>query len=117
MMNEEQNSNNANTLLGEVAYEKCLLVARKEQRRMDKTWDYATHRDELWVSGAAVVYHKEYGVLCQTEDHYGIILHHPIVFKSIPKAWEWVREGYIGELQEGLCNLGVGFSTTLMKVR
>lgn len=86
----------------------------EEAEKKEEYWDMTKHRDELYVSDFAVVYHKEQGVLCQGERHYGVYLNHPIVFKSIQHAWQWVREGCIGELQEGLGTLHIGFRRDLI---
>ena len=78
-------------------------------------WDVHRHKDELQVSDFATVYHPERGQLCQCERQWNVVLYHPIRFNDRSAAYKWIQSGTIAELQEGLMNLGVGFSTVAME--
>jgi len=82
-----------------------------------KHWDVHQHRSELRVSDRSTVYHYEQGVLCQAEKHWDCVINHPIEFGNKEEAYKWIKEGYIADLQESLCNLAVGFSKELFKLR
>lgn len=82
-----------------------------------KHWDVHEHRSELRVSDLATVFHCEQGVLCQVEKHWDFVIYHPIGFKNKEAAYKWIKEGYIADLQESLCNLGVEFSKEMFKTK
>lgn len=84
---------------------------------MAKRWDCHKHRDELRVSDEKTIYHLGQGQLCYYELHYDVILYYPIVFKSKESAYKWIERGTIAELQEGLGDLHVKFSTVLIEER
>lgn len=72
-------------------------------------------QNELQVSIFNTVYHPELGQLCQGHRQYGCYVSVPIRFNSREDAWKWIREGTIGRLQEGLNNLHVGFTNSMVK--
>lgn len=80
-------------------------------------WDVHRHRDELWVSAAATVCHSERGQLCWCEQHWDVLLWHPIQFRNKATAAGWIARGTIGELQEAMSDLSVGFSTKSFEQR
>lgn len=85
---------------------------------MADRWDCHEHRKELRVSfGFHTVFHPVHGVLCQSERAYDVFIYHPIEFKSVAAAQKWIDTGFISELQEELCNLGVGFCKRTIQPR
>lgn len=70
-------------------------------------------KDELRVGIGSIVYHREYGVLCQGIKESGGMAFHAIQFKDNAAAWRWIEDGCIAEVQEGTSNLAVSFSTVL----
>ncbi len=80
-------------------------------------WDCHEHKDELLVSDAATVYHPKRGQLCYMEQHWDCFLWHPIKFSDRSKAYRWIRQGSIAEIQEGIMCLAVGFSTKAFEAR
>lgn len=66
---------------------------------------YIYHKDETY-SWAIIC--DDGKVLCQGIREYPYMIFHPILW-DYKKAEKWIEKGYIGNLQEGLSNLAVGF--------
>lgn len=75
-----------------------------------ENWDVHDHKDELSVSDFLTIFHPERGVLCQYVIHWNHIIYQPIKWESREKAYNWIREGTIAEIQESLSNLHICFS-------
>jgi hypothetical protein len=84
---------------------------------MSKPFDYAAHRGEMRVSNHLTVYHPEAGQLCWYETDYDVIVYHPIQFREKYLAQQWIDNGHIGDIQEGLSILQVCFSNVMVQGR
>ncbi len=67
---------------------------------------------EWWI-----VHQPTETVLCQSWNNYGWLLTEPLRWKSAVTANKWIESGCIGELQESLTNLAVGFQNQLINAR
>lgn len=74
-------------------------------------FDCHRHKDELFITIFNTICHPIHGQLCQGFRTYEGTTFHPIVFKDKISANKWIEKGCIAELQEGLSNLKVGFTT------
>lgn len=91
------------------------LVVRSVRYKSDCVDGQGTLRDDLRVSGWNTIYHVEKGVLCQGFRESGGWLFHPLIWKTPEAARDWIKKGTIGELQESLTNLAVGFRVECFK--
>ena len=81
-------------------------------------WDCHKHRDKLKVSKwGSYVYHPEKGVLSQGMRSWDVYINMPIPFKDDSFAYDWIKNKCIGDLQEELGTLEIGFSLVLLKAR
>lgn len=81
-------------------------------------WDCHEHKDEMFVCNK-VVCHPEHGQLCflsttfQNSGKYTVSS--PIEFNTEAAAQKWIDSGCIGEIQESLNYLHVGFTNVMVK--
>lgn len=80
-------------------------------------WNCHQHKDELKISDGCTIYHPEQGVLCCAENHWDVVIFHPVVFKDKMAAQTWIESGCIADIQESLHSLKVGFSRFNLKER
>lgn len=77
--------------------------------------DLEIMRLKVREENAFIIFNPEnHSVLCFAYKYYNSTLYIPVEWNSYEKAYRWVREGCISELQEAFMELDTGFRTNLM---
>ena len=75
-------------------------------------------RDKLFSTqfsgGYAIVDRETCTILCQGIRQSWGLVYYPIIF-GLDQAKQWIKDGYIGDLQEQFCNLKIFFTNKLIQ--
>jgi len=73
---------------------------------------------EVLYDKTAIVIHKDIGILCvKYRDKYPYKLYEPVKFNDAQKAQDWIKSGYMAQLQESFSVLDVGFRKEMIVYR
>ena len=105
-------SNQKMSFIAEVDVEKEI---RKDFRAIEwnKEWDNESNRfhKHTWI----VIDFDDESILCQGIKQWPFWVWHPIVWNNYQSSIKWAKTGCIGEIQESMSNLHVGFKKNFIE--